>query len=59
MLGNQAIDTFFVGATAPGLWGRALETIAHDLGADGATLTNGIAVPSRVSSVELLTRPTD
>ena len=49
MLGNQAIDTFFVGATTPGLWGRALETVAHDLGADGATLTNGVAVPSRVS----------
>ena len=50
MLGNQAIDTFFVGATTPGLWNSALETIAHDLGADGATLTNGTAIPSRVST---------
>ena len=49
MLGHQAIDTFFVAATTPGLWGRALEVVAHDLGADGATLTNGVAIPSRVS----------
>ncbi|WP_394762191.1 helix-turn-helix transcriptional regulator [Phenylobacterium sp.] len=50
MPGNQAIDTFFVGAMAPSLWPTALETIARDLGADGATLTNGTAVPSRVST---------
>ena len=50
MLGSQAIDTFFLGATAPGLWPVALETIARDLGADGATLTNGTAIPSRVST---------
>ena len=50
MLGNQAIDTFFVGATTPGFWPSALDTIARDLGADGATLTNGTAIPSRVST---------
>lgn len=50
MFGNQAIDTFFVGATTPGLWPSALETLARDLGADGATLTNGTAIPSRVST---------
>ena len=50
MLGNQAIDTFFVGATTPGFWPSALETIARDLGADGATLTDGTAAPSRVST---------
>ncbi|WP_293902736.1 helix-turn-helix transcriptional regulator [Phenylobacterium sp.] len=50
MLGKHAIDTFFVGATTPGLWPSALETIAQDLGADGATLTNGTAIPSRVST---------
>lgn len=49
MIGHQAIDTFFVGATTPALWGEALEVVARDLGADGATLTNGFAVPSRVS----------
>lgn len=49
MLGSQAIDTFFAGATTPGHWGATLETVAHDLGADGATLTNGMAIPSRVS----------
>ena len=50
MLGNQAIDRFFLGATTPGLWPAALETIANDLGADGATLMNGRAHPSRVST---------
>lgn len=49
VLGSHAIDTFFVGATTPGLWPDALETIARDLRADGATLTNGTAIPSRVS----------
>lgn len=49
MQGHQAIDTFFVGATTPGLWGASLDALAQDLGADGATLTNGIAIPSRVS----------
>ena len=50
MLGSQAIDTFFLGATTPGLWPSALETIAGDLTADGATLMNGRASPSRVST---------
>ena len=50
MLGSQAIDTFFVGATTPGLWPSALETIASDLTADGATLMNGRACPSRLST---------
>ena len=50
MLGNHAIDTFFAGATAPATWPAALEIIARDLGADGATLTNGTAIPSRVST---------
>ena len=55
MLGSQAIDTFFMGATAPELWPVALETIARDLGADGATLTNGTAIPSRVSTSTAIT----
>ncbi|HEX2818047.1 MAG TPA: helix-turn-helix transcriptional regulator [Phenylobacterium sp.] len=50
MLGSQAIDTFFLGATTPGLWPSALETIAHDLQADGATLMSGKVNASRVST---------
>src|ERR1700761_4391283 len=50
MLGAEAIDTFFRGATTPGLWPSALETIARDLKSDGATLVDGPAWRSRVST---------
>lgn len=50
MLGSQAIDTFFLGATTPGLWPGALETIALDLKADGATLMDGPANRLRVAT---------
>ena len=50
MLGAEAIDTFFRGATTPGLWPSALETIARDLKSDGATLVDGPSYRSRVST---------
>jgi DNA-binding CsgD family transcriptional regulator len=55
MQGNQAIDTFFEGATDAEAWPGALETIARDLSADGATLMDGqthrlrVAVSTHIS----------
>ncbi|MBS0360211.1 MAG: hypothetical protein JSR98_02425, partial [Proteobacteria bacterium] len=56
MQGHQAIDTFFRGAADPQAWPLALDAIAHDLGADGATMMDGrahrlrVAVSTQISS---------